>query len=165
MNHLLFILSFVLLACHTHKETFYESSSTNEPLQTQTSQKFGEQIMIDTAGNGDYFVVELPENEWPQSNNGMQGFLESIYSGIRYPAAAREHGIGGTVLLDIWVNELGQTTDVTVEKSVHPDLDKESLRVTRSASQVGFTPLIYHGEAVPFRLRMPVKFRVATPRR
>ena len=44
--------------------------------------------------------------------------MRAFYSSIRYPAAARERGIGGTVLLDVEVDETGKVAHVGIKQSL-----------------------------------------------
>lgn len=160
MKYTIIILTLLMAACHSSKETYYEPKSNQTPQPLQAPAQFGESILIDTSGAGQYVLIDLPEDQWPQPKEGTLSFLKSLYSSVKYPATARQNGIQGQVLIDIWVNELGQATFFSVEESAHISLDQASLSAVKYASQPGFTVLMYNGKAVPYRSRIPVKFKL-----
>ena len=95
----------------------------------------------------------------PEPKQGLKQWTFDFYSDIRYPASARENGIGGTVILNVVVNEFGIVEDITVKEGVTPDIDKEALRCGKKSTKV-FTPLIIDGKSYRFRVEVPVKFRI-----
>jgi len=74
----------------------------------------------------------------------------------RYPLAAIERAIEGTVLLRLWVSAEGGVDRVEViAGSGHRVLDAEAVRAVRSWR---FVPASYGGEAVAATVRLPVRF-------
>ncbi|MBK8737992.1 MAG: TonB family protein [Saprospiraceae bacterium] len=51
-----------------------------------------------------------------------------FYGSIKYPAIARENGIGGVVILDIEVDQKGKVTGVDIKQSVSVECDNEARR-------------------------------------
>ncbi len=68
----------------------------------------------------------------PQYSGGYAGLTKAIEEKIVYPQSARNQGIQGIVLVGFVVNKIGEVKDVKILKKVHPDLDKEALRVVKA---------------------------------
>lgn len=66
-----------------------------------------------------------------------------------YPEAARRRGVGGTCVVEFWVNEFGEPKDVTVVSSAGSLLDKP---VVAAVSGWRFTPAQQDGVPVSLRL-------------
>lgn len=148
-----------VMACHTTQRT----SPTPSESATSTANDEGGivgDILLDLENDGSYEMVELPEDLMPRPRQGTNRFLDDIFGSLNYPPSARENNIQGKVLVDIWVNPLGTATQFTIEQSVSPDIDQEVLRVIKNASHAGFTPLVYEGNSVPYRIRFPMAFRM-----
>lgn len=67
----------------------------------------------------------------PEFPGGMSAFVKWLNSNIRYPAAAQKQKIQGKVVVSFIINKDGSISDMKLEKSVHPLLDREALRVLR----------------------------------
>lgn len=87
-------------------------------------------------------------------------FQKMFYS-IKYPAFAREHGIQGTVLITVIINEFGQLEDAYVSRSVGGGCDEEALRVIRLAGQNGLEPAKRNGIPVKVKYEIPLKFTLS----
>jgi protein TonB len=85
----------------------------------------------------------------------MMKFLQKK---IRFPKSPQRQGISGTVFVRFIVNGDGSVSDVEVLKGVHPDYDKEAMRV------ISLLPSWKGGRhnGMPVRVRMvlPIKFNV-----
>lgn len=76
-----------------------------------------------------------------------------------YPAALKDAGIGGTVVLWVFVTENGEVGNVRVqESSGYPQLDDAAERVMRETAQ--FTPALNRDQQVPVWIALPVTFQV-----
>jgi len=69
----------------------------------------------------------------------------------RYPQAAREKKIGGTVSLNVLVSETGNVLDVKITKAAHPLLDEAAMRAVKDWV---FEPATKNG--VPVKIWTPV---------
>lgn len=98
------------------------------------------------------FAEEAPE---------LTGGLGSLYIRIRYPQAAIDQGIEGQLVLKFIVEPDGRTSEIVVVKSLHPLCDSAAVRALR---EVAFVPGRQNGEAARVRMRLPVRFRLVTPR-
>ena len=75
-----------------------------------------------------------------------------------YPETAKESGASGRVILQFTIAKDGSVTDVKVVRSVHPDLDKEVVRVVSSSPK--WNPGMHEGKAVPVMFTFPVMFKM-----
>lgn len=76
-------------------------------------------------------VYEHPD-QLASFKGGMEAMISYLKSNVHYPEAAFKKGIQGKVLVEFIVRKDGSLTDVKLFKSVHPELDKEALRVVKS---------------------------------
>ncbi len=86
--------------------------------------------------------------------------LEFIYFNIKYPEAAQNNGVEGTVVLSFIVNKEGTVSNVTVVRSVGHGCDEEALRVVESFPR--WIPAIENGEYRDAKLNLPIHFRLET---
>ena len=77
---------------------------------------------------------------------------------IVYPETAKESGASGRVILQFTIAKDGSVTDVKVVRGVHPDLDKEVMRVVTSSPK--WNPGKHKGQAVPVVFTFPVMFKM-----
>lgn len=77
---------------------------------------------------------------------------------IVYPETAKESGASGRVILQFTIAKDGSVTDVKVVRGVHPDLDKEVMRVVTSSPK--WNPGKHKGQAVPVMFTFPVMFKM-----
>ncbi len=86
--------------------------------------------------------------------NLVQDFL---CSEIVYPEDALKAGTEGTVILSFRVESNGKVSNITVRKSVSPELDAEATRVFR---MLLWEPAISLGQPVASNSEFPVKFNI-----
>ncbi len=99
-----------------------------------------------------FTVVENPPG-FPGGEKARQLFLEET---LRYPNSAREEGVQGTVFVSFVVRHNGAITDAEILRGLHPDIDKEVLRVVNKMPR--WEPGEQRGEKVSVRFNMPVRF-------
>ena len=106
-------------------------------------------------------AIELPRvfdvaEVMPQYEGGLEAMMKFIQKKIRYPRAPRQIGIEGTVIVRFVVNGDGSISDVQVLRGVHPDYDKEAVRViSMLPSWRGGS---HNGRPVAVRMVLPIKF-------
>lgn len=88
-----------------------------------------------------------------------RSMLEFIYSNLKYPKAAKEAGVQGTVLLSFTVTKAGQMEDLRVEKTPSPELGKAAY-VALNKLEGTWTPGKNNGKAVATELTIPIKFKM-----
>ena len=101
----------------------------------------------------DVFVVV---EEMPQFPGGQEAMMLWISQRIRYPEQAKKEGITGGVFVSFVVNKTGKVENVKVEKSAHPLLDAEAVRVIGEMPQ--WKPGSQRGKNVDVRITVPVNF-------
>lgn len=92
----------------------------------------------------------------PSYEGGLEAMMKFIQKKIRYPRAPIRQRIEGTVYVRFIVRGDGSVTDVSVIKGVHPDYDKEAVRV------ISLLPAwkggSHNGRPVSVRMVLPIKF-------
>jgi protein TonB len=69
-----------------------------------------------------------------------------------------ELGIQGTVWVSFIVDKEGKITEVTLLKSVHPDLDREALKAVNQLPNM--IPGKQRDKAVKVKYQIPIKFEL-----
>ncbi len=77
---------------------------------------------------------------------------------LKYPARASESGVQGKVYIEFIVERDGSITDAKVIRSVHPDLDREALRVVNAMPK--WKPGMQRDKAVRVKFTIPIAFRL-----
>lgn len=94
----------------------------------------------------------------PQYQGGLEAMMKFIQKKIRYPRVPRQMGIDGTVYVRFVVNGDGTITDVEILRGVHPDYDREAMRV------ISMLPAwkggSHNGRPVSVRMVLPIKFNL-----
>ena len=101
-----------------------------------------------------------PILEFAQEAPELVGGLGGLYLHIRYPQAAIDQGIQGQLVLRFVVEPDGRTSEIVVEKSLHPLCDSAAVRALR---EVAFVPGRQDGKPARVRMRLPVRFRLVGP--
>ncbi|PBQ31889.1 hypothetical protein CNR22_08945 [Sphingobacteriaceae bacterium] len=94
----------------------------------------------------------------PQYIGGMDALMAFIKKNIKYPAEARGNKISGTVQVGLVVDRQGAIESLYIQKSVHPLLDAEALRVLRTMPR--WMPGLYRDELLPKYESIPVVFEL-----
>lgn len=110
-------------------------------------------------------LAAIPEMVAPvftfENEQGPAGelFLKYINRNIKYPQAAIEKELEGTVIVSFLVDKDGKVTDVKVVKSVDPLLDEEAMKAVKDSP--AWTPAKdAKGNAVAVRYNLPVVFNL-----
>jgi len=85
------------------------------------------------------------------------GGMAAIGEHIQYPAAAREAGVEGEVIVEVRVSETGHVDDLRLLRSVRADLDSAAMAAVRG---VAFHPAMKDGKPVAVRVAIPIRFRL-----
>jgi TonB family protein len=81
----------------------------------------------------------------------------ALFMRIQYPAEARRQGIQGRVVLAFTVSPTGWPEQIEVLQSLHPLCDSAAAVAVRKTR---FVPGRRDGEAVPIRMRLPIRFEL-----
>lgn len=99
------------------------------------------------------FVEEMPE-----FSGGQKAFIKFLQSNLSYPKRAQRKGIEGRVVLQFIVNTDGSVTDVSIVKSVDPEIDAEALRIVSIMPR--WSPGRQNGKPVTVRYTLPLTFKL-----
>jgi TonB family protein len=83
-----------------------------------------------------------------------EGYLKKQ---LKYPKAAKENNIQGTVVIEFTIHIDRTVSDIKVFKSVEKSLDEEALRLIQNGRWV---PAINNGREVNYRARREIEFRL-----
>lgn len=97
-------------------------------------------------------------DQQPEFPGGSAALMEYLIGNVKYPKAAREAKVEGTVYVAFTITSAGKVTDVGVKRGVRTDLDEESLRVVRAMPD--WKPGTVDGKAVNTSLTLPISFRL-----
>lgn len=141
-------------ACTRNSTAELDKNNHQNEVPVQKAQGY----FIDENGDGQYVFVET-EKKIVLFEDEM-GFSGGIYKNIRYPADAREKGIGGQVVLEASINELGYVTNVEIIKRVYPSIDAEAKKAFLEGTANGYGQLKLNSKFVKFKVDVPIKFVV-----
>jgi len=98
----------------------------------------------------------------PEFPGGMTGIAEYLDIAVRYPDEARRNKIEGSVLVKFTVSEDGAIQNAMVQRSAHPVLDSEAVRVIRAMPN--WEPAKAAGKPVAASMALPIKFSLGNGR-
>lgn len=159
---LLVILPVIAGGLYAFAEPVYKTSAEGQGIsQLQKNEKTikhdtikeivkHEQIIKDEAGI--YYMVD-DEATYP---GGLEGLYKDIADKLKYPEDAKSQGIQGKVILRFTVTSDGSVKNVILLRGVHPLLDDEAIRVTKTLKK--FTPAKVDGVPVDCYYMLPFTF-------
>lgn len=101
-----------------------------------------------------YDIVEV----MPQFPGGQGELMKFLRNNVKYPAEAQKKKIEGRVIVTFVVDKKGRVVNPMVERSVHPLLDAEALRVVKRMPK--WTPGRMNGESVNVKFLLPITFKL-----
>ncbi|HEV7232158.1 MAG TPA: energy transducer TonB [Bacteroidia bacterium] len=93
----------------------------------------------------------------PQYKSGTHALYQFINENLNYPKDALAKGIRGTVLVRLTIDPNGNIRSSKIDHSVHPDLDKEAMRLV-SLMGKSWKPGTLNGKPVVSDYSMSVTF-------
>ncbi|MCI0474326.1 MAG: TonB family protein, partial [Ignavibacteria bacterium] len=127
----------------------------------ETDFGFSEEDIVDftnTAADDDdetIFILAEYLPEYPGGHNALRSFVST---NIKYPRAAKDNKIQGTVYLRFEVKKTGKIGKIEIQKGVNPLLDEEAVRVVSLLPD--FIPGSQNGKAVNVWYSLPIEFRL-----
>ena len=94
----------------------------------------------------------------PEVPGGWSAFMTWLTKNLKYPVAAQQQKIQGTVVVSFIVNKDGSVANVKVSTSVNPLLDNEALRVMKMMPK--WKPGIDHNKTCRTMIAVPVVFQI-----
>ncbi|MEP7128126.1 MAG: TonB family protein [Chitinophagales bacterium] len=98
--------------------------------------------------------------QMPEFPGGQTELIKYLQKNLRYPAAARENGIEGKVVLQFVVDEGGRISDLQVVRDIGGGCAEEAERVVRNMPP--WKPGKQNGNAVKVYFKLPVTFKLGT---
>lgn len=102
-------------------------------------------------------IIEFPDVE-AEFVGGAQAMMKYIQQNIQYPATSIEMNEQGKVYLSFVVEADGSISNVSIERGVSIDIDKEAKRIVRSMPK--WTPGEAKGKKSRTRCRLPINFQL-----
>lgn len=135
----------------SHLETDNEHLSNDDNSNTTESNN-------DTDTPTEQQEIYTVVDQMPKFPSGDKELLEYISKNIKYPRDAWYDDIQGRVIVQVVITKTGEIGDAKVVRSVHPDLDKEALRVIKSLPD--FIPGRKNDQPVDVWYTIPVTFKI-----
>ncbi len=96
--------------------------------------------------------------DMPQFPGGAVAFLKWLTTNLKYPAAAKNAKIEGKVVAQFIVNTDGSISDLKLTKRLHPQCDREALRVLQMMPR--WTPGVENDKPCRTRVCIPIVFKL-----
>ena len=106
----------------------------------------------------DEHAVFIVAEEMPAFKGGKEALNKFITDNIKYPVQLINSGIKGKVFVQFVVDTDGSIKDIRVLRGVHPELDKEAIRVIGLTAKM-WKPGRQAGSPVKVTMILPVEFR------
>ena len=106
--------------------------------------------------NGEFKEAKLTVA--PELIGGKDLMETLIRLNIRYPDKAKEKKIGGTVLISVVIDSIGNIEDAFVHEGIGGGCNDEALRAVRLMDKVGFYPGEIDGQPVTVKFDIPITF-------
>jgi len=148
--------AFILLPFYSCSKKLQDNSSPISNKENRIPRFEKEQIKVLVDGN----YVEVDVETFPEPKQSKDQFYKDMYMGLRYPAAARENNVQGSVLFEITIDELGNVINIHKVKSLSPECDEQAFQAIRRGCANGFEPYIYKKSIVNVKYYIPVNFRL-----
>ena len=131
-------------------ETIVQGSDTLAiPKKVPTSQPVAEEE--------EDFLLGYINETMPQFPGGNAALMKFIAENYQYPTTLQDSNIVGRVIVQFTIDKEGYVVEPKVVRSLHPDLDKEALRVIRLLPQ--WKPASQRGIPVCAKYTVPVTFK------
>ena len=127
------------------------------PIEQQAAPESSLETTYYILRDGVYEEVVL--SKVPEFKAGDEAMELLLQLNIRYPDAAREQKIGGTVLVSVVLNEEGQMEDAFIHEGIGGGCNDEALRAVKLLDTTGFEPARLKGKAVAVKFDIPFTFR------
>lgn len=124
-------------------------------IVTKKSTEHNTQKDTDNGKRGEREIFVVVE-EMPQFPGGEEAMMSWVAQNVRYPEQAKSEGVAGVVVVTFIVSKTGKVGNIKVDRSVHPLLDAEAVRVV--GEMPDWKPGTQRGKAVDVIFKIPVKF-------
>ncbi|SFB37170.1 energy transducer TonB [Algoriphagus aquimarinus] len=113
-------------------------------------------LSVQAQTEGEDVLMEV--DEMPKPKGGYEGWNAYLSQNLKYPEAARERKIEGTVIAIFVVDEKGEVSNVEILRGIGGGCDEEVMRLVKESPK--WTPGKKDGEIVKVKMRLPVRFKL-----
>jgi TonB family protein len=103
-------------------------------------------------------IVGMIAEEMPEFIGGTAAMMEYIHTNLKYPNAAQEQNIEGTVYINFIVKKDGSIAKVRVLRGFNTLCDNEAMRVIMNMPK--WKPAKNHGITLDIQYNIPIRFRL-----
>lgn len=152
-------------------QTVADAEKTNDPVVSTVKEEVA--TLQDKKGALSGKVYQTTENAevndstvfmvtevMPEFPGGQQGIMKYLNENFKYPEIAYKNGTQGRVIVSFVVKKDGSISNIEVERSVDPHLDKEALRLI--AAMPKWKPGTQRGKAVNVKYTVPITFHLSS---
>lgn len=100
------------------------------------------------------FAQEEKLDKYPEPIGGIEAMIKNVV----YPVSAKEAGVEGKVFVKVIIDEQGNVTETSIQKSVNEDCDKAAMDAIKKTK---FTPGIKDNKPVKAEVVIPVMFKLS----
>jgi TonB family protein len=142
----------------------FNVSAQEMPVPVCPTPPIEHQAAVMTVDETVYYVLrdgayeEAILSEAPEFIAGREAQDLLLQLNIRYPDAAREKKIGGTVLVSVVINEEGVMEDAFIHAGIGGGCNDEALRAVKLLDKTGFYPGLLNGRPVTVKFDIPITF-------
>ena len=122
--------------------------STKNPVFKKVTMKLNSGKILFT---DDIFIVP---DKMPEYVGGEKAILHFLKNNLKAPSGTAVDIIQGTVYVQLIVEKDGQTSHVTIKRSLQSDVDMEAVRVVKQFPK--WKPGMYKGKPVRVQMALPV---------
>lgn len=138
---------------------YFHAEARTQSAETR-SLVINSDTVINNNANKDETVYEIVD-QMPEFPGGIQAALAFLSKNVNYPEELQKTGIQGRIIAQFIVNSSGKASDINIIRSVHPDIDKEVIRVLEMMPL--WTPGKKDGKAVNVKITIPINFKPSPP--
>jgi TonB family protein len=113
---------------------------------------------LEAAAQTEADSVYMELDEMPKPKGGMAGWNSYLAQNLKYPKAARDAKVEGTVVIAFVVLENGEISTPEILRGIGKGCDEEVLRLVKESPT--WTPGKKDGKVVKTRMRLPVRFKL-----
>lgn len=104
----------------------------------------------------------LPQNNQLYSDavpkNGFENLFEFFKNEMKYPDNSKKNNISGTVILEFYINNDGNATQISVLKGINDELNNEAIRLLKVMPT--WKPAQYNQKKITTRVVLPFEFKI-----
>ena len=94
----------------------------------------------------------------PAFDGGIDALSKYLDENLVYPEKARRMGIEGVVHVEYFINTDGSIEDITIVKSLSPEIDREAIRLVKEMP--AWLPARQNNQPVRVKYRLPINFQL-----